>query len=667
MSSDLPNTREDDMDPPRGSHPHPQNSTPPSTPPAPAPSPEAIAITTTWQTLMDKGRTHLARRRMELALQSFSSALLLCETHPAVLGPSQRFRVLGDLGVFIAGEVGSVLRQLGRLKEAEKRFEEQEADAKRLGGMEGARCRALGGLGVVGYQLALRAWEERKDAKEAEGLVKSAMGRLEEGGRVAREIREEEGKYWGHGPTTREREASAWEALAEGRLSLCYTLLADMDASRREAMMEKADQAARQAICYSRHLDGSVLPMSQFFYGRVLLRRGKKELALQQFNPKSDWAWNWGVTTPAMAMCKEPSEEHRGYLREIIDAGADLDILDNDGYTALDHAVFSGDAESEEIVLNGLRRHLRLSGADLAARRTEAYLRKGYREILQEKLRPILYQHAETPDCVKQLRRVYAETLAADSEKSALFDHLKYIRYADFKRFGRLPRSSDGLVRSYRLEQPGEEENELDVLIFFSYRWVNQDRTLDTPDDTDHTPDDTDHTPDDADHTQYRRMIDAAEAFLRQNPTVDAERLCIWMDFACVDQDNPGTGVSALPIIVTQCDAVISLVDETYYERAWCCVEAMMIGGLECSHSSYTVHRWYEHMSADAAAAAAATSPGSSPEQSDNQNNETGGWTLQRARGLRLNMKDKKLTYEHDRQKVMFLARQSGLLGRLRY
>ena len=96
-----------------------------------------------------------------------------------------------------------------------------------------------------------------------------------------------------------------------------------------------------------------------------------------------------------------------------------------------------------------------------------------------------------------------------------------------------------------------------------------------------------------------------------------------------------------------------------------------MIGGLECSHASYTVHRWYEHLSADAAAAAAASDaaarPGSSPEQSDGQGNETGEWTLQRARGLTLNMKDKKLTYEHDRPKVMFLARQSGLLGRLRY
>jgi hypothetical protein len=382
--------------------------------------------------------------------------------------------------------------------------------------MEGARCRALGGLGVVGYQLALRAWEERKDREEAEGLVKTAMERLEEGGRVAKEIRAEEIKYRGHGPTTREREGNAWEALAEGRLSLCYTLLADMDEmeTRREELMDKADQAARQAVCYSRHLEGSVLPMSQFFYGRVLLRRGKKDLALQQFNPKSNWAWNWGVTTPAMAMCKEPSEEHHGYLREIIDAGADLDILDNDGYTALDHAVFSGDAESETMVLDGLRRHLRLSEADLAARRTEAYLRKGYREILQEKLRPILYQHAKDPDCIKQLRRAYAETLAADPEKSALFDHLRYIRYADFKRFGRLPRSSDGLVRSYQLEEPGKE-NELDVLVFFSYRWVNQDRSL--------------NTPDDADHTQYRRMLDAAEQFLRQNPTVDADKLCIWM------------------------------------------------------------------------------------------------------------------------------------------
>ncbi|AEO60109.1 hypothetical protein MYCTH_2129201 [Thermothelomyces thermophilus ATCC 42464] len=44
--------------------------------------------------------------------------------------------------------------------------------------------------------------------------------------------------------------------------------------------------------------------------------------------------------------------------------------------------------------------------------------------------------------------------------------------YTDFKQFGRLPRPRDGLVRTFQLEKPGEE-NELGVLIFSSYRWLN--------------------------------------------------------------------------------------------------------------------------------------------------------------------------------------------------
>ncbi|KAL2194085.1 hypothetical protein P885DRAFT_43648 [Corynascus similis CBS 632.67] len=649
-----------------------------------------------WQTFMNNGRNYLARRRLEQAAQAFASALALCDNaQPSSLLATRRFRSLGDLGwtyrltgrypealaalaealrladslpdpeqgrrsrarVFVAGEVGTVLMLLGRFEEAKKRFEEQAADAQRLGKMEGALCRALGGLGAVRYLMALRVWDtERGEARrrEAEGLVRKGMDRLVEGQELAEKIQRVEEKRGGHGPSARAREATEWEVRADGRLSLCYTLLADMmeSATDRRQMMDKAEAAAERAVRRAEewYLEGSILPMSQFFYGRALLRRGKKDLALEQFNPKPTFTWRRGVVTPCMAMCKEPSEEHRSYLREMVKAGADLDVFDSDGYTALDHAVFSGDAESQDIVSEGLKRQLRLSDAGLAARRTEAYLRKGYREILQDKLRPILYRDAEDADCIKQLRREYAQALAADPEKEALFDRLKYIRYADFKRFGRLPRSSDGLVRSFHLEQPGEE-NELGVLLFFSYRWINEDRSL--------------NTPDDPSGTQYLRMVHATELYLQQNPDVEEDKLCIWMDFACVDQDNPGTGVSALPLMVTQCDAVISLVDETYYERAWCCVEAMMISELDVSfYEDFSAHRWLEHMPFAMADSAASTG-----ETGDDRANATGGgkWTLQKARRLALKMQDKKLTYEQDRPKVMFLERQSRLLGRLRY
>jgi hypothetical protein len=48
--------------------------------------------------------------------------------------------------------------------------------------------------------------------------------------------------------------------------------------------------------------------------------------------------------------------------------------------------------------------------------------------------------------------------------------------------------------------------------------------------------------------------------------------------------------VNALPISVTQCNAMISLVDETYFNRAWCAVEASMMQTLV---TSYGQHDWY--------------------------------------------------------------------------
>ena len=110
-------------------------------------------------------------------------------------------------------------------------------------------------------------------------------------------------------------------------------------------------------------------------------------------------------------------------------------------------------------------------------------------------------------------------------------------------------------------------------------------------------------------------------------------------DFACVDHDNPGSGVSALPIIIAQCDAVISLLDNDYFDRAWCCVEAMMI---QAMRSWRYMHQWYQHL-----------------EPVDG----LGNGALTTKSSVYVQMKNKKLTYESDRPKVMFLERQTKLLG----
>lgn len=61
-------------------------------------------------------------------------------------------------------------------------------------------------------------------------------------------------------------------------------------------------------------------------------------------------------------------------------------------------------------------------------------------------------------------------------------DHLKYIRYTNFEKFGWLRRSSDGLASSFELGPNGEDDDNVDYLIFCSYRWINTDGSLNTPD-----------------------------------------------------------------------------------------------------------------------------------------------------------------------------------------
>ena len=191
-----------------------------------------------------------------------------------------------------------------------------------------------------------------------------------------------------------------------------------------------------------------------------------------------------------------------------------MDLVDEQGYKALDYATFNDDTEAVGIILRGLRRTL---GGDveqqLAQRQLEAKLRKGYRELFQELMRPVL-SRGRSDNAVQELRRVYAATLAADEEKKRMFDHLKYVRYSDFVRSGKVPRYDENLVHESKVDG---EQNHLsdaaDFIVFFSYRWIKRESGS--------------AMPDDSNNTQYRRMVQAAEEFLRLHPDVSPERLGI--------------------------------------------------------------------------------------------------------------------------------------------
>ena len=94
-------------------------------------------------------------------------------------------------------------------------------------------------------------------------------------------------------------------------------------------------------------------------------------------------------------------------------------------------------------------------------------------------------------------------------------------------------------------------------------------------------------------------------------------------------------------MVITQCNALISFVDDTYYNRAWCAVEVMMLQALR---KPYGLHLWYEHDTSGIEGSTGALRAG--PDD------------------LEITTAGKELSFEAaDRPKVTFLARQSKLLG----
>ncbi|KAL9613087.1 MAG: hypothetical protein Q9167_002344 [Letrouitia subvulpina] len=593
-----------------------------------------VNLIRSWEDYMIEGHQHAQQAELEQALRAFNSALNLVEvTSDFPNAIRYKYLVLGELGninrgfgryeqakdvlerataemgptaqrVEFSGELGVVYRNMNRLTDAKRAFEMQYNVAKQLN-YEQAACRAIGNLGMVNYQLS----QQNHDAV----LLQLAIDQLTERVCIARQMNDKLALA-AMDPNTLARQrkyARTREVIGLSRLSLCYTAQGNKDS---------AINAARDSLNVAQQLEEpTVIAMSRFFYGRALLRSGRKTDAMEQFNSP-------GACTPAIALCREPSKEHRQYLLELVEADVDLDIADTTGNTTLDYAVFNNDAATVQIVIERLRQTLgRDKEYQISQRVTNARLRKGYRELFQEKLRPALLSNAKAVDTLAKLRRVYADALSVNEYEEKLFDGLKVVSYSDFLRFGRLPRSSDALAHQFR-PRLSDASTGPEFVIFFSYTRINKNpRAL---------------SPDDENNTQYRRMLEAIKQFLVLHPNVDKNNLSIWIDHACVNQDDPMSGVSALPMIITQCDAVISLIDDRYYNRAWCCLEAMMVQTLQ---TSYGLHLWHEHVQG-----------------------KGGELSSLRAGPLGLQLSsiaEKELSFEEDRPKLLFLERQSKLLG----
>ena len=327
--------------------------------------------------------------------------------------------------------------------------------------------------------------------------------------------------------------------------------------------------------------------------------------------------------TAATAFCTEISTQSYDHLQALAKLGANIEVLGEQRYSALDSTASIDKLLAGQTVLKTLKPQTYAANQISSERSAEASLQQQYRELFRNTIQPILEYGDRCR--IHDVRHAYALNLAKNEANGRAFDKLKYVGYSDLLAFGGFPRLSDGLTHTL-------DDNESPHIVFFSYRWVNKDPWTTSPDSTE--------------RTLYPRVIKAVEEFLNFHPEIDRDSLGVWIDVACINQDDPMPGISALPMIVAQCNTLISLVDDGYHDRAWCSVEVMM--NLALSRRC-RLYMWYEYRE-DPVTADGNANPGvyglrTGPEHLD------------------VELARKHLSFEGDRPKVLFLEGLSRLLS----
>lgn len=382
-------------------------------------------------------------------------------------------------------EARDLFREQGRLAREEPPSIESEAEI----------CRAIGNEGMSTYNL----WQlsNPPDPSLLDAAFSQLQERITRAQDLQRQISKEDpgSKYLAM--------AQTWEIIAMDRLTLCY-----IAAGKTEAAVHLAEESQRKQ---SRQ-DPTVTAFSKFYYGNALWHDGQAEKALEQWNAPS------GTCSAPMALCKEPGKEHNEHLQLMAGAGVDFDTYDEQGFSALDHAVLSDSPNAREaipIVEKALRNALQLTSEDvdkeILVRKRQAELRRQYRTIFQEHMRPVL---RKKPDgAFSEIRKIYARFIAQYTKEMRMFSRYHYMKYTDFVNYGKLPISTSGLAKQFSDgmgETPGPKED--DFVIFISYRWIGGG-----------------NGPDDASGTQWRRIMNAVEKFKKVNPHLDPDCLGLWL------------------------------------------------------------------------------------------------------------------------------------------
>ncbi|KAF2213419.1 hypothetical protein CERZMDRAFT_111123 [Cercospora zeae-maydis SCOH1-5] len=595
---------------------------------SPASLAKAVHALRCWERFMQQSVENEQKTDSEASLRALTKALRVCHESPILSKvPYYRSKVLIDLsrvhrsmGVYqkaaelakrvmseepatgvlhlqASNELGIISRHLDDLQISKDLFQEQHGHAIKACD-ETERCRSTLNLGISNYLL----FKSNENSK----LLGLAEDQLRESVRLARGL----GKHMKGGNLT---DVQTLEAVALARLSLCY--------SARDKHREAVD-VTRLSVGLTRSIsDPFVHAMSYFLHSRALRYVGEEEKALAMVSASK-------AMSPIIAFCRQPSQEHCGFLRELLEMNANFDIQDQHGYSPLDYVTSNEHIDARNIVMQALKRNLLNTGAhadvnlEIERRRSEAILRMTYREMFQDKIRPVLTACSAS---VRDIRVAYDRAVDPEKGKTITFDRLKYVRYAELMRFGRFPRSSDGVVEEYSVKSTVQH------VVFISYRWTTRDPWGKAPDDNE--------------RRLYHKTMAAIQGFLDSHPGMDADNLGIWIDVCCIDQDNPLQGIASLPLVVPQCDALISLVDEGYHDRAWCSIEVMIIHALR---QAYGIHEWFQHVEQ--------AKDSSDAQQAANYHLREGPAC---AEG---DLSSKKLRCQHDMERVLFLERQIRLL-----
>lgn len=428
---------------------------------------------------------HLGSVERRLGRYKIAQQLLEEVIQDAFTGDALRLEVSGELAV--------VYRHLNDFAKARDICEDQYQVARRLAHTaEAEMCRAIGNLGMANYQLS----QERQDRELLHKAIAQVTERVDRARALQVKLQQED-------PGSKTiRKARTWESIGLDRLSLCYA--ADGNTAEAVKYGELSTQMTKDSP------DPTVRAMSRFFCGYALQRHGDHDKARQLF----DFTSPHDLCTCAIALCKEPTNESCQYLEAVVAEGVDLEGYDEQGYSALDYVIFGGHAKMQAVVLGGLKKAPSVDRGHIAQLLEGARLKKQYKEIFQEHLRPELSRGGE--DSIQNTRVAYARLLAQDPVKRRLFDALKFVRYSDFIAHGRLPSSTNQMTRSFE-EASGSGINTIfnPYVIFISYRWIG-------------CADPARPCPDDPQHTQYRRMRHMLGDFLRSSK-VDPDRLHIWL------------------------------------------------------------------------------------------------------------------------------------------